>query len=322
MAAVLKFRNALGDARDVDLSRAGPTEFQVLIKSAHDADLAERGWACIQQRDEVYGDCMPWEKTQKRIRFRPGEVTAWIGPNRDGKSLLLGYLAAHWALQETPVLMCSLEMDIGTQLKRLSRQFLGTETPDKAVYDMLAARLFYLDFFDYTGHVPAAKMAAIVRFAASQATARHIIIDNLTLIVPPSRDSDAQAASFVRDLVVIARDTGTHIHLVAHVRKPMDDRVMLNRYDWRGTGACPDMVSNVIIVQGNERKRRAVAKGDSSRVSEADVFVTVDKQRNGEFHGQLKFWWRPAALQLVEYGSDEPYRFDPTDLTAWEKGER
>lgn len=318
MAQVLQFRSASGQVRDVDLEAFAKTEYPALIRSAHDADFGERAWARIQQADALYGDAMPWAKTHAKIRFRPGEVTAWIGPNRDGKSLLLGYLAAHWALQETSVLICSLEMDVGTQLKRISRQLLCTESPSKRDFEMLLARLLYLRFFDHVGHLLPHQVLAAVKYAAVGAMARHVVVDNLTLIVPPGRNTDEVSAVFVRGLVEVARDTGCHIHLVGHVRKPDEER-LLNRYDWRGTGACPDMVHNVIVIQANEKKRRAIERGDFSKSADGDVFITVDKQRNGEFHGRMPFWWRPAALQLVEYGNDAPARFDPDDFSMWER---
>jgi twinkle protein len=119
-------------------------------------------------------------------------------------------------------------------------------------------------------------------------------------------------------LVQIARDTGCHIHLLGHVRKP-DEQRPPSRYDWRGTGACSDLVHNVIIVYGNDRKRRADEKGDAKHAGEPDVTLAVDKQRNGEFRGKLKFWWRPQELQLVQYLGDDPVRFDPHDIPLWEK---
>jgi twinkle protein len=318
MADILKFRSASGQVRDIDLDAFAKTEYPALIRSALDDDFEARAWARIQQKDDTYGDCMPWEKTKQKIRFRPGEVTAWIGPNRDGKSLLLGYLAANWALEQKRTLICSLEMDVGTQLKRLSRQLLCTDSPEKIAFEMMMARLLYLHFFDYVGHLPTHRMLSLVKFGAAGLQASHIVVDNLTLIVPPGRNTDEISAVFVRGLVEVARETGCHIHLVGHVRKPDEDR-MLNRYDWRGTGACPDMVHNVIVVQANERKRKASEKGDFSRAEESDVFVTVDKQRNGEYHGLINFWWRPAALQLVEYPCDEARRFDPNDFSNWAK---
>src|SRR6266436_326433 len=318
MAAILQFRSAAGEMRDVDVQAFARTQYPALIRSAHDQDFEDRAWVKIQQKDALYGDAMPWAKTHDRIRFRPGEVTAWIGPNRDGKSLLLGYLAAHWALQETPVTIYSLEMDVAMQLKRIARQLLCTDSPSKSEFEMLLARLIYLNFFDYVGHLAPHEVLAAVKYAGAGTSCRHIIVDNLTLIVPPGRNTDESSAIFVRGLVEVARDTECHVHLVGHVRKPEEER-FLNRYDWRGTGACPDMVHNVIILQANEKKRRATERGDFSKAKDPDIWMTVDKQRSGEYHGRMGFWWRPTALQLVEYGGDEPKRFDPGDFSIWER---
>lgn len=319
MGAVLQFRNTSGQITDVDLEKFKRRDFAALIRSSTEYDQEAAVWERIQQKDTLFGDAMPWPKTHQKLRFRPGEVTAWIGPNRDGKSLLLGYIAAHWALQETRVLMCSLEMDIAAQLKRITRQLLCTESPAKSEFEMLMARLLHLHFVDYVGHLPPFHVNAMVWFAAAEAGYRHIVIDNLTLIVPPGRNTDESSAVFVRGLVDVARATGAHIHLVGHVRKPDAKQPFLNRYDWRGTGACADMVHNVVIVQSNEKKRRGAEEGDSSMGAEADVFVIVDKQRSAAFHGRLGFWWRPDSLQLVANWGDDPMRFDPNDFSTWER---
>lgn len=308
-AAVVSIRSAAGASRALaDIP---------VIESAHDADFEERAWVKIQQSDALYGDAMPWPKTHDKLRFRPGEVTGWIGPNRDGKSLLLGYIGAHWALHESRVLVMSLENDVAIQLKRLSRQLLCTDTPARADFSMLLARLYHLNFMDYVGPMAPRELLPLVREAATRF--RHVIVDNMTLIVPPGRTSDELSAVFVQALVKIARDAQCHIHLVAHVRKPMDPRVMLTRYDWRGSGACPDMVHNVVIVQANEKKRAALEKGEQDQASNPDAYLIVDKQRNGEYHGRMGFWWRPASLQLVANWGDESVRFDTGDFSMWER---
>jgi twinkle protein len=308
MAAVLQFRSASGEPRRLEDIPA--------LGSAMHGTFEERAWAKIQQSDLLHGDALPWSKTHEKIRFRPHEVTAWIGPNGDGKSLLVNYVAAHWAIQETPVVICSLEMDVGIQIKRLTRQFLCTAEPQRRDFEMLLARLLHLHFADYVGHIAPALMLRHVRGWAEKF--RHIVIDNLTLIVPPGRSSDELAVVFVRGLVEIARDTGCHIHLIGHVRKPDEQRAP-SRYDWRGTGACPDLVHNVLIVYGNDKKRRSEETGDVKHAGEPDVTIAVDKQRNGEYRGRLGFWWRGAALQLVQHLGDDAARFDPNDFSNWER---
>jgi twinkle protein len=309
MAAILKFRNATGHVRTIE-------EIPAYANAMH-SSFEERAWAMIQRSDVLYGDPMPWPKTHDKIRFRPHEVSAWIGPNGDGKSLALGYVAAHWALQETPVLICSLELDVGIQLKRLARQLLCTAQPKRSDFEMLLARLVHLNFLDFVGHKSPHEMLRIVRETAT--CFRHIVIDNLTLIVPPGRNTDEAAVIFVRNLVEIARDTGCHVHLVGHIRKPDAVHGPPTRYDWRGSGACADLVHNVLIVYGNDKKRMAEEKGDPKHGGEPDVTIAVDKQRNGEYRGRIGFWWRPAALQLVQHLGDDAVRFDPHDFSLWER---
>jgi twinkle protein len=138
------------------------------------------------------------------------------------------------------------------------------------------------------------------------------------MIVPPGHNSDEQAARFVAGLVQIARETGIHVHLVGHIRKPEDAR-RLSRYDWRGTGACADMVHNVLIVQGNAKKRGAEERGDSTYDKDPDTSLIVDKQRNGASCAPIGLWWWDKSLSWAESGLDRPRRDDDPQLFGEER---
>jgi twinkle protein len=316
MGAVYSLRNAAGTTTEVDLDKYQDAPDRHRIVSAFSAVARERITARLAVESATYGDALPWAKTHQLVRFRPHEVTAWIGPNGDGKSMMLGALAFLWALRERRTLVCSLEMDIGTQIQRMARQALCRSDFDaEDAEEVLALVGLDLFFFDFVGQISTARMLTLVKYAAVKMDCRHIVIDNLTMIVPPGRNSDEEAARFVAGLVQIGRETGIHIHIVGHVRKPDDDR-RLTRYDWRGTGACSDMVHNVCIVQRNQKKKRAEEEGDfGTHEKEPDHFLVIDKQRNGSFDGRLGLWWRPHCLMWGESGLDHP---QPINLHPFE----
>jgi twinkle protein len=280
-------------------------EFDAIFTCAS-SDIRERGWQRLQ-RDENYGSAMPWHKTHRKFRLRPSETTIWAGPNGSWKSGTVNFILGHMAYHGERAFVASLELTADDQLARLSWQMLCNRHPVRSRYDDLMDRLGdNLMIYDFVGQVRPQRAVALARYAAVELQAQHILIDNLTMVVPPGRDADEQAARFVAGLYQVGRDTGAHIHLIAHVRKPEDQNRMLTRYDIRGTGAAPDMVDNVVMMQINEAKRAAQERDSGAMTEEPDLWVTVDKQRHGGYRGRFGFWQYDTTLRLGENGVDLP----------------
>jgi twinkle protein len=274
-------------------------------------DLRERGWHRLQRREDEYGAALPWAKTRTRFRLRPSETTIWAGPNGSMKSLMTNFVLAHLAFHGERVFVASLELTADDQIARIARQMLCNPYPTRARYDALMDRLGEsLMVYDFVGQMRPERAVALARYAATDLQARHVLIDNLTMAVPPGRDSDEKGARFVAGLYQVGRDTGAHMNLICHVRKPDDDSRILNRYDIRGTGAAPDQVDNVVMLQINEPKRRAINSGSDSKRDEPDLLMTVDKQRHGGFRGRLGFWFYERSLRLVESNVETPQDYE------------
>ena len=76
--------------------------------------------------------------------------------------------------------------------------------------------------------------------------------------------------------------------------KKQDESHKPNKYDYKGTGAITDQVDNVISVWRNkvkEKKREAGARDYS--VDDPDALLICDKQRNGEWEGNIGLWFHP-----------------------------
>lgn len=265
--------------------------------------LRERGWARLSRREESYGDSLPWPKTADRFRLRPHETTIWAGPNGSKKSLTVNWILGHLAWEGRRIFVASFELTADDQIARLARQFTDTAYPSRDRYDALVERLSdNLCVYDFVGQIRPERALALARYAATDLQCHHVLIDNLTMVVPPSRDSDEKGARFVAGLYQIGRDTGCHMHLICHVRKPEDPNRILSRYDIRGTGAAPDQVDNVVMLQNNEAK----AKADNPDPTEADLIMTIDKQRHSSFRGKMGFWFYERSLRLAESGVNPP----------------
>ncbi len=296
--------------RRIDRYEKPLQEFDKVLTAAS-SDMVERGWARLQRDTDNYGSQLPWPKTRTRLRLRPSETTIWAGPNGSLKSATVNFILAHLAWHGERIFMASLELTADDQLARIAKQMLANPHPVRSRYDALMERLGdQVALYDYVGHLRLERAVALARYAATDLQANHVLIDNLTMVVPPSRDSDGLAAKFVAGLYQVGRDTGAHIHLIAHVRKPDDDNRFLNRYDIRGTGAAPDMVDNCVLIQRNEAKQKAIDAGKNDRYEEPDLWMTVDKQRHSPFRGRIGFWLYETNLRLGESGLDVPKPYD------------
>jgi twinkle protein len=110
----------------------------------------------------------------------------------------------------------------------------------------------------------------------------------------------------------VAQETGLHIHLIAHCRKPQsgEDKPP-SKYDLRGSAAISDQCPNVITVWANKAKQAKLESDPHDTVAQAepDALIGVEKQRNGEFEGRLKLWFHRDSFRFCDDRTSavEPY---------------
>ncbi|RUP35574.1 MAG: hypothetical protein EKK45_00785 [Curvibacter sp.] len=262
---------------------------------------------------------MPWRKTHALLQFRPGEVTLWGGANGGGKSLVTGQIALSLCAQGERVCVASFEMKPIRTLERMGRQWSGQNPNDPAYAGSEEAKRLMLDvygqfrdwsdtrlwFYDQQGKVTASQVIAVARYCAKEKGITHFFIDSLMKCIDGEDDYNGQKA-FVDELTAIARDYQIHIHLVHHIRKPADESYKPCKYDYRGSGAITDQVDNVISVWRNKPKERDVAAGKQVKETDPDALLICDKNRNGEWEGQIALWFEAASQQFVGSPGAEP----------------
>ena len=252
------------------------------------------------------GQVLPWEKTIGTIAFRPGEVTLWAGYNGHGKSLALGQFCVGLVTQAKNMCIASLEMKPVITLARMCRQAAGTSKPDPDFIRMFHQTTDYcMWLYDQQGTVSADKMIGVMRYAAEVKGCHHFILDSLLKCGIGEDDYTAQKM-FVDRICTVARDTGMHIHLVAHSRKGKDEKTPPGKMDVKGTGSITDQVDNVITWWRNKAKEDAARSGEELDDSQPDALLVCDKQRNGDWEGKVGFWFEPASLQFVESANRMP----------------
>jgi len=246
------------------------------------------------------------------LHFRPGEVTAWAGYNGHRKSMLTGQVVLDLCVQRQRTLVVSLEMQPERTLARMARQASAVATPSGAFLEAFSqwtdGRLW---LFDHVGRISPTLALAVCRYFAEELQGQHVVIDSMMMVCASEEHLDEQK-QFVTDLVRVAQETGLHVHLVTHCRKPQqgEDRPP-SKYDIRGSSAISDQCPNVVLVWANKAKAAALEKDphDEAELSKPDALVIVDKQRNGEFEGKVKLWFHPASFRFCDdrITAVEPY---------------
>lgn len=253
------------------------------------------------------GERLPWRKTAEWVRFRSGEVTLWSGMNGHGKSLVMGQVMTGFTFQRAGTCIASLEMPPKITLARMIKQAAGTGDALSRQYaeDYLRWAGAHLWLYDHVGHAKKDKILALIRYCADKLKLKHFVIDSLMKCGIGLEDYDGQAA-FVSDLCDIGRDTGMHIHLVAHSKKQADESKTPGKMDIKGSGTISDLVHNVITVWRNKPKEKRVESGDHSASGEPDQILICDKQRNGDWEGLIRLWYHPESRQYVETIGEYP----------------
>jgi twinkle protein len=253
--------------------------------------------------ESAKGATLPWSKTHNCIRLRPGEVSLWPGINGHGKSLLTSQVALDLIAQDERTVIASLEMWPAKTRARMARQAVGTNQPSQqALEDFIGWLKARLWIYDQHGRADANFMLRVIRYAGIELKVRHFFLDSLMMVTKGEEDYDAQK-DFVTELCAAAKDTGTHIHLIHHTRKLKDENDVPNKFDAKGSGGITDQVDNVFTVWRNKRKEaERQMPGGQVDESKPDALLVCDKQRHGEWEGQVRLWFDPASLS---YRGDE-----------------
>lgn len=277
------------------------TECKAKVRSA--AEFADDLISELEpQTDANRSPSMFSTKIRNSIEFRPGEVTVWAGYNGHRKSLFTGQVAAELCKQRVKVLIASMEMEPRRTLARMARQFFGSReigpTTARRFAEWTDGRLW---LFDHVGRVQPDQMLAVLSYFANELGGQQVFIDSMMMVCASEESLDEQK-QFMTDLVRSSQETGLHLHLVAHCRKPQDESKPPTKYDLRGSAALSDQAQNVITVWANKPKRAALDKdpNDFEAQKQPDAAVTIEKQRNGNFEGRLAMWFHETSLRFTD----------------------
>lgn len=265
------------------------TEHIAKIKTA---DVFEHQFLeSFEKPKALTGDKLPFPSSHSRFRFRSGEVTLHSGFNGHGKSMVLGQIMLNTITNEARgVCIASLEMQPWDTLNRMARQFFGASKPvPDELREFLRVVKDHCYLYDHVGSVRSGELLDAVAYCGHELKLNHFVIDSLMKTEIPEDDMNGQK-NFVANLCAIARDTGMHVHLVAHSRKGKDEDTPPSKMDVRGSGSLTDQVDNVLsmwqIKTENARKQ----------FPNMDAMLICSKQRHGGWEGSIPLRFNKQTL--------------------------
>lgn len=271
---------------------------------------------------------LPWEKANPFFEFRSGEVTLWAGQNGHGKSQVTDMVKLSLIGQDQKVGNASFEMKPVTNLRRMSRMYMGSN-PFSDLFAGDDGALSVLDelfeefcewakgklyMFNQQGDVDPQRVVGFVRYCAKELKLNHIFVDNLAKSIRNEDDYNEQKA-FMGTMCSIAHDHGCHIHIVHHLKKPAGgETAKPDKYDVKGSGSLTDQPDNIFLVWRNKPKEESRKAGKSDKDQEPDCILFNRKQRNYEGDGDnneptIALWLHHQSLQFLSEAGRSPMFF-------------
>lgn len=281
----------------------------------------------LEAKNKVKRYYLPWEKTQGNFDFRLGEVSIWAGQNGHGKSLVTAQIALSLVGQGQRVCMASFELPVKGQIKRLARNYSGTNPFDDFIIQSekgkQQAREVFKQFsefcgdklwlYDHRGSIQHELVVGMVRYAAKELQVDHIFVDNLAKCIKNEDDYNAQK-EFIDEMMAIASMYPTHIHVVHHLKKPSKETDAPDKSDVKGSGSIVDQPDNLFLVWRNKKKEDAQKAGVNNFDAEPDAVLFCRKQRNyeGSTDGEptVQLWFDRESAQYRGQPGDGPMVFE------------
>jgi twinkle protein len=234
---------------------------------------------------------------------RPAEVTVWTGVTSHGKSTFLNYFILSAALMEHRVFIASMESKAETVLRKMMSSFFNRTPTNEDVSGFLKEIGSQLVFADVVGYIGQEQLLEMMQFSQRRYGVTHCVVDSLMRIDGLEEDF-VQQGKFLNTLQEFAKDSGVHIHLVAHPRKMAEDGKP-GKMDVKGSSLIPNNADNIVAVCRNTEKDKLRKDGQLTPYQAATMYDTeirVEKQRETGWEGRflLKFDAATFGYSLFE----------------------
>jgi twinkle protein len=232
-----------------------------------------------------------WPK--KGLYFREREVTVWTGTTSAGKTTFLNFLIVAYIVSARNVFIASMEMMAETNVSQMLTGALeGADADEKTVRAFVASYGKHMTFADAVGEITPDHLMEMMWYSLRKKGTRVFFIDSLMKIAGLEEDHKAQA-KFLNTLTGFVKETGAHVHLVAHTRKILPGQRPA-KDDVKGSSVIINNAHNIVAIQRNFKKDELRKAGTITPIQEMDMHdteVTVEKQRASGWLGSylLKF---------------------------------
>ena len=153
----------------------------------------------------------------------------------------------------------------------------------------------YLVFCDVVGSIKRKDLIEMMWYAFRRYNCQHFMIDSLMRIEELEEDYPAQG-EFCNRLQDFAKETGVHVHLVAHLAKPSQTMERPSMYAIKGSSLLVNNADNVLLICRNpekEKLRKQNKLSDEQDKLMHDTEIIVEKQRETGWTGMFKLKYDP-----------------------------
>lgn len=275
------------------IKNAKPPKIRKLVTAA---ELESRLLAQLQFKEEAFTLPMfagNWPHTG--FYFRPGELTIWGGYSHVGKSTMLNFLKSNLLAANQRIFDASLEMKVEVMLKRLATIFVGEKLDHDRAVQFVRGIGEHVIYADVIGSMKQDELLEMLWFSFRRYGCSHFMIDSLMRIQDLEEDYPAQG-EFCGKLQDFAKETDSHVHLVAHLGKPLPNMERPSMYSIKGSSLLPNNADNVLLLCRNPEKEKLRKAGKLSEEQDKnmhDVEVIVEKQRETGWLDTFKLKYDP-----------------------------
>ena len=251
--------------------------------------LAPRAAAYFNEDQDGYnfGE-LAWKEMHATMNWRPRELTIWAAESGIGKSLIQGFQMMHLALHKKRCAIASFEMPVEDTFERQCAAFHGknflTSPQEKVEFAALVKNTLF--YYDYMGYIKPDEVYRFVQFCAMEVKCKHICIDSLMMIDLKGQNKYEQQKDFVANLKTIANSYDTHVHLVAHHKKPEHEKLSSRaKYSISGASELVNIADNIILIDEADSEEENI------------VTFRIAKQRRSRNKNKI-----PYGLKILECG--------------------
>jgi twinkle protein len=256
---------------------------------------------------EFVGIPTPWPSLHGKLIFRPSEVVILNGINGHGKSQVLGHLMLEAMHRNERVCIASLEMPVAKWLRRLTNQAGAVREPSipyiRAISKWYGDKLWA---FDRVGTADTNRLIEVFTYARRRYGISVFAIDSLAKCGIADDDYGAQKL-WVEKLCDFAIQHKAIVFLITHSRKLESEHERADKMDVKGSGSITDLACTLLNVWRNKRKEE---KPEELK-DEADVILSCQKQRYGDWEGRKWLWFDTASFQFLDSPQQRPEPYVP-----------